>query len=141
MRRRDMYSIGQAAEMTGFSIDTLRYYEKIGLVKPPARGPGGTRTYSEDDVKLLSSLHCLKRTGLSLEEMKAFLQEGRCFANPNLPLSDEDRETIESRTRILSGHLAHMEAQYRALADIMAQTQEKLDFYNGILDQKEAAGK
>lgn len=92
-------------------------------------------------MRLLSSLHCLKRTRLPLEEMKAFLQEGRCFANPGLPLSDEDRETIESRTRILSGHLAHMEAQYRALAGLIAQSQEKLDFYNGILDREEAAEK
>ena len=52
-----MYSIGQAAELTGFSIDTLRYYEKIGLMKPPERGPGGLRSYSEEDVRMLSSLH------------------------------------------------------------------------------------
>ncbi|CAI6082719.1 MerR family transcriptional regulator [Cohnella sp. JJ-181] len=135
-----MYSIGQAAELTGFSIDTLRYYEKIGLTKQPERSPAGVRSYSEDDVKRLSSLHCLKRTGLSLEEMKAFLQEGRCFANPAFPLSGEDREAIESRTRILGEHLSRMEAQYRALADVMGQTREKLDFYRDLL-AKEAAAK
>ncbi|WP_199616013.1 MerR family transcriptional regulator [Paenibacillus alkalitolerans] len=133
-----MYSIGQAAELTGFSIDTLRYYEKIGLTKPPERGPGGLRSYSEEDVRMLSSLHCLKKTGLSLEEMKEFLQEGQCFANPAFPLSAEDREVIASRSKILSEHLARMEAQYLALASVIGQTREKLDFYNGILE-KEAA--
>ncbi|MFK7693129.1 MerR family transcriptional regulator [Paenibacillus sp. HJGM_3] len=133
-----MYSIGQTAELTGFSIDTLRYYEKIGLTKPPERGPGGLRSYSDEDVRVLSSLHCLKKTGLSLEEMKAFLQEGRCFANSAFPLSVEDREVIASRTQILSQHLARMEAQYLALASVIGQTREKLDFYNGILE-KEAA--
>ncbi|WP_426445305.1 MerR family transcriptional regulator [Paenibacillus sp. S-38] len=135
-----MYSIGQAAELAGFSIDTLRYYEKIGLTKPPRRGPGGLRLYSEDDVRLLSSLHCLKKTGLSLEEMKAFLQEGRCFADPPIPLSGEDREAIESRTNILSEHLTRMEAQYAALASVIGQTREKLDFYHRLLE-KEAANK
>lgn len=135
-----MYSIGQAAELTGFSIDTIRYYEKIGLTKPAERSPGGLRSYSEDDVKRLSSLHCLKRTGLALEEMKAFLQEGRCFANPAFPLSGEDREAIESRTRILGEHLIRMEAQYRALADVIGQTKEKLDFYQELLN-KEAVAK
>lgn len=131
-----MYSIGQVAELTGFSIDTLRYYEKIGLTKPPERGPGGLRSYSEEDLRMLSSLHCLKKTGLSLEEMKAFLQEGRCFATPAFPLSAEDREIIESRTQILSEHLTRMEAQYLALASIIGQTKEKLDFYNGILEKE-----
>ncbi|WP_217595198.1 MerR family transcriptional regulator [Cohnella sp. GbtcB17] len=134
-----MYSIGQAAELTGFSIDTIRYYEKIGLTKPPERSAGGMRSYSEDDVKLLSSLHCLKRTGLGLEEMKAFLQEGRCFANAAFPLSGEDREAIESRTRILGEHLTRMEAQYRALADLIGQTKEKLDFYQDLLNREGAA--
>ncbi|SFE07736.1 DNA-binding transcriptional regulator, MerR family [Paenibacillus catalpae] len=131
-----MYSIGQAAELTGFSIDTLRYYEKIGLTKQPDRGPGGLRLYSEEDVRLLTSLHCLKKTGLTLEEMKNFLQEGRCFANPLFPLSAEDREVIASRTHILSEHLAKMEDQYLALASVIRQTKEKLDFYNGILEKE-----
>jgi len=133
-----MYTIGQAAALTGFSIDTIRYYEKIGLAKPPMRGPGGLRAYGEDDVKRLSSLHCLKRTGLSLEEMKTFLHEGRCFANPVYPLSAEDREAIEDRRRILSEHLAKMEAQYLELAAVIAETREKLAYYNGI-EEKEAA--
>ncbi|WP_438446953.1 MerR family DNA-binding transcriptional regulator [Gorillibacterium sp. sgz5001074] len=38
-----MYSIGQAAKLAGFSIDTVRYYEKIGLMKSIARGPGGDK--------------------------------------------------------------------------------------------------
>ncbi|MBM7566123.1 MerR family transcriptional regulator [Paenibacillus sacheonensis] len=133
-----MYTIGQAAELAGFSIDTLRYYEKIGLTKPPMRKPGGLRLYSEDDVRLLSSLHCLKKTGLSLEEMKAFLQEGRCFANPAFPLSDEDREAIAGRTQILAKHLARMEAEYLALANVIGQTREKLDFYDKILKMEAA---
>ncbi|MFB9328749.1 MerR family transcriptional regulator [Paenibacillus aurantiacus] len=131
-----MYSIGRAAELTGFSIDTLRYYEKIGLSRPPERGPGGLRAYSEEDVRLLASLHCLKKTGLSLEEMKAFLQEGRCFANVPLPLSAEDREVITSRAQILTEHLVRMEAQHAALANIIGQTREKLDFYNGIMERE-----
>lgn len=135
-----MYSIGQAAELTGFSIDTLRYYEKIGLTKPPERGPGGLRSYSEDDVRLLTSLHCLKKTGLSLDEMKAFLQEDRCFADLESPLSAEDREIIASRVTILSDHMTRMEEQYFALMRIIEETREKLDFYNGILE-KETVGK
>ncbi|WP_438446952.1 hypothetical protein [Gorillibacterium sp. sgz5001074] len=87
---------------------------------------------------MLSSLHCLKKTGLSLEEMKVFLQEGKCFANAPSPLSGEDRRGIAERVHILTGHLNRMEAQYAALAGIIGETKEKLDFYNRILE-KEAA--
>jgi Predicted transcriptional regulators len=128
-----MYSIGQTAKLTGFSIDTLRYYEKIGLTKPPARYRGRLRSYSEEDVRFLTSLQCLKKTGLSLDEMKSFLMEGQCYANPHFPLSAGDRETIESRTGILSEHLARMEAQYAALAGLIEQTKEKLEVYQALL--------
>lgn len=131
-----MYTIGQAAALTGFTIDTIRYYEKIGLSKPAERGPGGLRAYGDEDVKRLSSLHCLKRTGLSLEEMKTFLHEGRCYANPVFPLSAVDRETIEDRRRILSEHLAKMEAQHLELAAVIAETREKLEFYDGIVEKE-----
>jgi MerR family transcriptional regulator, aldehyde-responsive regulator len=47
-----MYTIRQVAEITGFSPDTLRYYEKIGLLKSPERGSGGIRTYSNDNVAI-----------------------------------------------------------------------------------------
>ncbi|MBB6637462.1 MerR family transcriptional regulator [Cohnella thailandensis] len=128
-----MYSIGQTAKLTGLSIDTLRYYEKIGLTKPPVRAKGRLRSYSEEDVRFLISLQCLKKTGLTLVEMKAFLMEGQCYANPYFPLSAEDRETIESRTSILAEHLARMEAQYAALASLMEQTKEKLEVYRELL--------
>lgn len=45
-----MYTIGNVAEMTGFSPDTLRYYEKIGLLPKPERSKGGKRTYDDDSI-------------------------------------------------------------------------------------------
>ena len=48
------YSIAQAAQRSGLSIDTLRYYERIGLVDPPARDSGGRRSYSEEDLGWLA---------------------------------------------------------------------------------------
>jgi DNA-binding transcriptional MerR regulator len=50
------YAIAQAAERSGLSIDTLRYYERIGLVEPPARDSGGRRSYSDEDLAWLGFL-------------------------------------------------------------------------------------
>ncbi|WNQ11099.1 MerR family transcriptional regulator [Paenibacillus aurantius] len=124
-----MYTIRQAAEMTGFSPDTLRYYEKIGLVESPERGPGGVRSYSSHQVQRLASLHCLKKTGLSLEEMKEFLEEGQCLANRRSGWSEDEIRLIRSRSRILAKHLRSMEKQREEMNTIIEQTKEKLRFY------------
>ncbi|WP_025847240.1 MerR family transcriptional regulator [Paenibacillus ehimensis] len=129
-----MYTIRQTAELTGFSPDTLRYYEKIGLVQSPPRGPGGVRRYSEDNVRLLASLNCLKKTGLSLEEIKEFFQEGQCFQNRSSMWDTNELRTLSSRRKILSGHLNRMEQQRRELDDIIRLTKEKLDYYDKILN-------
>lgn len=124
-----MYTIRQAAELTGFSPDTLRYYEKIGLLKSPQRVSGGVRIYSEDNVHLLTSLNCLKKTGLSLEDMKEFIQEGQCFKNHTSKCDVDDIQTISSRSKILSNHLDRMEKQRQELDAIIQLTKERLLFY------------
>ena len=70
-----MYKIGEVAELTGMSIHTLRYYEKLGLLPPPTRN-SGIRQYTEGDVRLLKFLYSLKQTGMSLEEIAEFASDG-----------------------------------------------------------------
>lgn len=128
-----MYTIRQVAELTGFSPDTLRYYEKIGLLKSPLRGSGGVRTYNDENVQLLTSLNCLKKTGLSLEDIKEFIQAGHCFEKHSSMWDADDIQTLSSRSKILSKHLNRMEKQRRELDDIIKRTKEKLDYYNEIM--------
>jgi DNA-binding transcriptional MerR regulator len=68
------YSIAQAAQISGLSIDTLRYYERIGLVDPPARDSGGRRTYSEEDLTWLGFLTRLRTTGMPIRRMREYAQ-------------------------------------------------------------------
>jgi len=63
--------IGRLSELTGLSIDTLRYYEKIGLIDPPYR-KGGQRLYEPDAVRWIDFLKALKATGMSLDDMKRY---------------------------------------------------------------------
>ncbi|HVV21669.1 MAG TPA: MerR family transcriptional regulator [Pseudonocardiaceae bacterium] len=68
------YSIAQAAARSGLSIDTLRYYERIGLVEPPARDSGGRRTYSDSDLGWLEFLTRLRTTGMPIRMMREYAQ-------------------------------------------------------------------
>ncbi|HEY1571452.1 MAG TPA: MerR family transcriptional regulator [Pseudonocardiaceae bacterium] len=68
------YSIAQAAAHSGLSIDTLRYYERIGLVEPPARDSGGRRSYSDDDLAWLVFLTRLRTTSMPIRLMREYAQ-------------------------------------------------------------------
>jgi DNA-binding transcriptional MerR regulator len=68
------YSIAAAAAHSGLSIDTLRYYERIGLVDPPARDSGGRRDYSDEDLGWLNFLTRLRTTGMPIRMMREYAQ-------------------------------------------------------------------
>lgn len=62
--------IGKVAEQTGLSIDTIRFYQKIGLVKQPVRSEGGFRLFSETEIHDLVFIQKAQELGFSLTEIK-----------------------------------------------------------------------
>jgi len=62
--------IGRVAQRTGLSIDTIRFYQKIGLVKQPARSQGGFRLFTEADMKDPVFIKKAQELGFSLTEIK-----------------------------------------------------------------------
>src|SRR6266849_4091271 len=62
--------IGKVAEQTGLSIDTIRFYQKIGLVKQPARSEGGFRLFTDGEIKDLLFIQRAQELGFSLTEIK-----------------------------------------------------------------------
>ncbi|WP_161598899.1 MerR family transcriptional regulator [Bacillus mesophilum] len=68
-----MYTIKQASNQTNLSIDTIRYYEKAGLLPEVKRLPNGHRTFSAADIERIRLILCMKKANLSLEEIKYYL--------------------------------------------------------------------
>ncbi|MGF1687763.1 Zn(2+)-responsive transcriptional regulator [Photobacterium japonica] len=68
-----MYLIGQLAKRCEVSSDTLRFYEKNGLLVPSGRSDSGYRLYSEDDLSRIRFILRAKAVGLSLEEIRELL--------------------------------------------------------------------
>jgi DNA-binding transcriptional MerR regulator len=64
--------IGQISKQTGVSVDAIRYYERNGLLAPPARSKGGFRLYSADDLFALHFIRSLQTLGFSLNEIREF---------------------------------------------------------------------
>ncbi|WP_339224079.1 MerR family transcriptional regulator [Paenibacillus sp. FSL H8-0332] len=67
------YSIKETAERTGMSEDTIRYYEKIGLLPRAKRRGNSHRIYSDADLSRMQLVTCLKKTGMSLDDMRPYL--------------------------------------------------------------------
>jgi MerR family transcriptional regulator, mercuric resistance operon regulatory protein len=68
---------GQVAEAAGVNLQTLRYYERRGLVAPPDRTLGGHRVYPAETVTLLRVIKTAQRLGFTLEEVADLLDSGR----------------------------------------------------------------
>jgi len=75
VKRKDqaVYVISVAAELAGVHPQTLRIYERRGLIEP-YRTPGGTRRYSQDDIERLALIQSLTDQGLNLEGVKQVLE-------------------------------------------------------------------
>lgn len=69
MRVMTTYTIGEAAERSGFTASALRYYEGIGLVEPATRTGAGYRLYDDDGLARLAFINRAKQLGCSLEEI------------------------------------------------------------------------
>lgn len=112
------YSPGQVAERTGFTLDTLRYYERIGLLGEIDRTAGGRRRFTETDVGWLMMVRCLRDTGMPLTRVHRFLE--LCRAGD---------DTIPERLDVLEEHDQRIEDQIAKLREHQAQVQAKIRFY------------
>lgn len=65
--------IGALSEQTGCNIETIRYYEKIGLLPPPPRSSGGRRLYTHDHLKRLTFIRRSRQLGFHLDEIRELL--------------------------------------------------------------------
>lgn len=128
--------IGEVAKRTGIGIETLRFYERSGLLSQPARTEGGYRLY---DAEALDTLEFIKRAqtlGFTLEEIKRIIAESRSGQSP----CDEVREIVRQRLAELDERLQQMQRYREALARTLAQwdKREKADgHFCGLIEEAE----
>lgn len=115
--------IAEVAALSGLSVDTLRWYEKEGLVPRVRRGPDGRRAYDERDVALIVMLARLRDSGMPVDEMREFarlLAGGAATHGRRLALLERHRERIHERMAALGTALETLDdkaAHYRRLID------------------------
>ena len=74
MQKTDEFSIGVLSERSGVHIETIRYYEKIGVMPKPARSAAGYRVYGNDHTRRLHFVRRGRELGFSLDELRGLLR-------------------------------------------------------------------
>jgi MerR family transcriptional regulator, mercuric resistance operon regulatory protein len=74
--RSNGITIGELSRLTGINIETVRYYEKIGMLRPPPRTKGGHRVYGPTETRVLAFIRRGRELGFGLEDIRALLGLG-----------------------------------------------------------------
>lgn len=119
------YTMKQACEKTGLTYDTLKFYCNEGLVPNVKRDKNNYRIFSDKDIEWINSLSCLKSCGMSITEMKEYL---------DLCLKGE--ETIPERQKILDIKLIELKNKINEIQDSINYIHWKQNFYNEVLSGK-----
>jgi DNA-binding transcriptional MerR regulator len=119
---------GEVAARSGFSLDTLRYYERIGLLDRLERSPSGHRRFGEDDLEWLEVLRCLRDTGMPIAQMRQYAELARV-----------GQRTLAERLSLLAGHHARVQERITLLLAQQEHLQQKISWYRRQLPPGSAA--
>ncbi len=118
--------IAEVSEQFGISADTLRYYERVGLIPPVHRNEGGIRDYDELDLRRVDFIKCMRGAGLPVEvliEYMALVQQGD--------------KTIEARKEILVEQRDLVVARLEEMQKTLDRLNYKIEVYEKALLKKE----
>lgn len=121
------YTIDEAAERTGLSKHTLRYYEREGLLPPIAKASSGHRRYTDDDIGWVRMLQLLRATGMPIREAKEFVT-----------LTWAGDHTIPQRVEVLTKYRAALVERMALDVEHLAALNRKIGYYEDVLAAQDA---
>lgn len=109
------FTIGQFADAAGVNVETIRYYQRRGLLDEPPKPLGGHRRYSIEQVKRVRFVKRAQALGFTLDEVGSLLAlDVACACSETRALADHKRMLIEQK-------MADLTAMHRVLADLVRQ--------------------
>lgn len=123
-----LFTIQEAAEQTGLTVHTLRYYERIDLLMPVERAANGHRRYSQEDINLIQLLACWLHTGMPLDDIRCYMrlaQAGDATAGERRALLENHRQKVVQQMDELQATLQLMDYKIQHCI-ALEQEQEKI---------------
>jgi MerR family transcriptional regulator, aldehyde-responsive regulator len=115
-------TIRRVSAETGLSADTLRYYERIGILPDIARSDSGHRRFSDGDIGWIKLVQCLRATGMPIEQLHEYAV-----------LMQQGDATAQDRRRILEDHRRRIKDEMRALKQALELVEQKIAGYNALV--------
>lgn len=109
------FAIGKLSDQTGVNIETIRFYEKIGLMPKPPRTEGGRRLYDQAAAARLSFIRRARELGFPIEDIRGFLG-----LNDHPPICAEVYETAARHRAEIRGKITDLKRLDSRLSSIMA---------------------
>lgn len=116
----DLVGIRTASDLTGLSIDTLRWYEREGLLPLVRRDHHGRRRYPPPAIRFIRLVRALRRTGMSVDDVRNFVQMGTGL------------EWHERRTALLEQRAAAIERQIGQLRQDLGLVRQKIEHHHDL---------
>jgi len=116
-------TIKEVSEKYNIPADTLRYYEKVGVIPPVTRTPGGIRNYTEEDIGWVEHAVCMRSAGLSVEFLIEYLK-----------LYKQGDETIKARLNLLCEQRKILLAQQKQLESTIDRLNYKISKYEKAVE-------
>ena len=120
----EMYSAKEAAEMTGLTTATLRYYEKERLLPPIGRTEQRYRQYSDTDIEWIKMVQCLRMANVPIRSIREYIL-----------LLTQGGRTISQRRLMVQEYIDDLHSQMDNLQNALALTKKKLAFYEKLLQK------
>lgn len=121
----DGLAIGDVARLTGLSVETLRYYEREGLLLDPTpRDGGGRRRYGEADLRWISGLLMLRETGMSIADMRVLAELSR------------GEGTEARRLEVLEAHRARVLDELERTHRHLSALEKKIAIYREVVESR-----
>lgn len=121
----NLLTMKQACEATGMGYEALKFYCNEGLVPNVKRAGNNYRVFDEHDINWIRSLACLKKCGMSIQEMKEYLA-----------LCLQGQSTIPERMELLQNYKANIHERMAELQESLDFIAWKENFYRDVLDGK-----
>lgn len=131
-----LFTMKAVCEKTGMTYETLKFYCNQGLVPHVKRDAGNRRVFDERDVAWIESLGCLKRCGLSIQEMRHYVQlclQGEALIPERKKILAQKRQALVEQIAQLQGAVAYVDQKQAFYEDVLAG---KRPYVSNLLPQE-----
>lgn len=112
-------TISEVSEKYGLPVDTLRYYEKVGLIPPVHRKESGIRDYTPQDCGWVEFIKCMRGAGLSIETLIEYVT-----------LFRRGNRTLQKRKNLLIKERAALAARVAEMQEVLERLNHKIEVYD-----------